>query len=107
MHAVYGGLRLLSLVFDAYVFYHAKDLRILGDEPGEGDDATPDDEAEERAGTTPVASTVAAIADAADGERLAPAQTNKEINSSPPPAYTPTTTQHHRRTDSQDVKAAR
>ncbi|KAI6189840.1 Solute carrier organic anion transporter family member [Aphelenchoides bicaudatus] len=32
MHCIYGALRLFALVFDAFVFYHAKGLKILEEE---------------------------------------------------------------------------
>jgi hypothetical protein len=40
MHWIYGALRLLALVFDAYVFYHAKNLKIMDEEEetNEGDE---------------------------------------------------------------------
>jgi hypothetical protein len=35
MHCIYGALRLFALVFDACVFYHAKNLKILEEEESE------------------------------------------------------------------------
>ncbi|CAD5232022.1 unnamed protein product [Bursaphelenchus xylophilus] len=38
MHGIYGGLRLLALLADFYVLYHAKGLKIMGEEKEEEED---------------------------------------------------------------------
>lgn len=44
MHVIYGALRLFALVFDIFVFYHAKDLKLIEEEDDE------EEESEEKEG---------------------------------------------------------
>lgn len=52
MHGIYGGLRLVALLADVYVWYHAKGLKILGEEKeeedGNDDDGNGDNEKKEQ-----------------------------------------------------------
>lgn len=44
MHCIYGALRLFALVFDAFVFYHAKDLKIIEEDSEEESENNSNDE---------------------------------------------------------------
>jgi hypothetical protein len=37
LHGLYGALRLISLITDLFVIYHAKELKLTDDEEGEGE----------------------------------------------------------------------
>ena len=37
LHTVYGAIRIVSLITDVFVFYHAKDLRLMDEEDEAGD----------------------------------------------------------------------
>lgn len=39
LHTVYGAIRIFSLVTDAFVFYHAKDLKLMDESEDNGDQA--------------------------------------------------------------------
>lgn len=37
LHTVYGAIRIVSLITDVFVFYHAKDLRLMDEDDDAGD----------------------------------------------------------------------